>query len=309
MINKTAISLLLASVAMNISAAEHNIVCKSPLPVPAPQEEWSLFQDTVKRAPAVMGDVHREFYGEGLDNFGDLRLPQGEGPFPVVIVVHGGRWSADVGLDYMAPVADMLTKAGFATWNIEYSRVGSYGEWPNSFKSVAGAADHLRELAKKYPLDLRRTVTLGHSSGGHYALWLAGRNLLKADSELYVKNPLSISGVLVLDGVVDLAWHAQLPRGKDIQPKVLGHVQGKELQARLQEVSPTQMPIIKVPQVFITNQSDRFPSVLDYVKRATAAGANSKYDALCSSNHFVPVDTSNDEVTKKIIEYTTELAQ
>jgi acetyl esterase/lipase len=306
--SKIAVSVLLASVAFGVQAAENNIVCEKTLPLSAPQDEWSLFQETVKRAPAVMGDVHRAYYGKGLDNFGDLRLPKGKGPFPVVVVVHGGRWSADVSLDYMAPVADLLTKAGFATWNIEYSRVGSYGEWPNSFKTVASAADKLQELAKTYPLDLKKTVTIGHSSGGHYALWLAGRSLLKPESELYAANPLKISGVVVLDGVVDLAWYATLPRG-DVQAKVLGNIQGEALQKRLQEVSPAQMPLVKVPQVFITNQSDRFPSVRDYVKRATAAGVQSRYDALCDSNHFAPVNTANAEMAEKLVKYVSELSR
>lgn len=303
MINKIAISLLLASVAFGANATGKNIVCDNPLPMPAPEEEWSLYQDLVKRAPATMSNVHREFYGNGLDNFGDLRLPQGEGPFPVVVVVHGGRWSADVSLDYMAPLAEKLTEAGFATWTFEYSRVGSYGEWPNSFKAVAGATDHLRELAKRYPLNLDEVVTVGHSSGGHYAFWLAGRDLLEPTSELHVENPLPVSGVVVLDGVIDLAWHAQLPRGKNIQPKVYGDVHGEELKKRLEQVSPTQMPLIEVPQVFITNQSDRFPSVRDYVERAASAGVDSKYDELCASNHFVPVDSSNNEIIDKITQY------
>ena len=305
---KIAVSLLLASVAFGVQAVENNVACEKPLPLSAPQDEWSLFQETVKRAPAVMGDVHREYYGKGLDNFGDLRLPKGKGPFPVVVVVHGGRWSADVSLDYMAPVADLLTKAGFATWNIEYSRVGSYGEWPNSFKTVASAADKLQELAKTYPLDLKKTVTIGHSSGGHYALWLAGRRLLKPESELYAANPLKISGVVVLDGVVDLAWYSTLPRG-DVQAKVLGNIQGEALQKRLQEVSPAQMPLVKVPQIFITNQSDRFPSVRDYVKRATTAGVQSRYDALCDSNHFAPVNTANAEMAEKLVKYVSELSR
>lgn len=303
MIKKIVLALTLASIGFSANGAEKNVICKTPLPVPDPKEEWSLYQDIVKRAPAAMQGVHREFYDQGLDNFGDLRLPEGKGPFPVVIVVHGGRWSADVSLDYMAPLAETLTKAGFATWNVEYSRVGSYGEYPNSFKRIAGAADYLRVLAKKYPLDLNKTVTIGHSSGGHYAFWLAGRDVINPKSELHVDNPLPIKGVVVLDGVIDLAWYAQIPRGKDIQPKVVGDVQGEQLQERLRAVSPAQMPLIKVPQVFITNQSDRFASVRDYAARASAAGVDSRYDTLCSSNHFVPVDTSNNEVVEKITGY------
>lgn len=303
MINKIAISLLATSIAVSAHAAEKNIECERPLPMPSAGEEWSLFQDTMIRAPAAMSNVHREYYGGGLDNFGDLRLPEGEGPFPVVIVVHGGRWSANVSLDYIAPMAEMLTQAGVATWNVEYSRIGSGGDWPGSFQTLASATDHVRELAERYPLNTGKVVTIGHSSGGHYALWLAGRNTLKVDSDLYVENPLEIDGAVILDGVVDLDWHSQLPRGENIQPRVIGKLEGDQRESRLQETSPSQMPIIETPQVFISNQSDRDRPVRDYVARASSAGADVWYHELCDSNHFVPVDTHNDEVMGLVTDY------
>ena len=62
---------------------------------------------------------HRVAYGPESEHYGDLRLPTGEGPFPVVVVIHGGCWRAMHTLDYMGHVCADLTAAGVATWNIE----------------------------------------------------------------------------------------------------------------------------------------------------------------------------------------------
>ncbi len=62
---------------------------------------------------------------------------------------------------------------GWAVWNIEYRRIGDGGGWPETFADVAAAIDHLDGLHPA--LDLDRVELLGHSAGGHLALWAAGR--------------------------------------------------------------------------------------------------------------------------------------
>src|SRR5579875_2539599 len=126
--------------------------------------------------PAPTAD-ERIFYGDDDEvQFGDLRLPSGPGPHPVVMTIHGGFWRAAFDLQYMGLICNALRGAGIATWNVEYRRVGQPGGgWPGTFRDVARAADHLRALAPRYSLDLARVVALGHSAGGHLALWLAAR--------------------------------------------------------------------------------------------------------------------------------------
>ena len=104
-------------------------------------------------------------YGEEPLQFGQLRLPGGDGPFPVAIVVHGGCWLAEYPLTGTEAMSAALTDAGVATWNIEYRRIGDAGGgWPGTFEDVAAAADHLRELKERYPLDTSRVVATGRSS-------------------------------------------------------------------------------------------------------------------------------------------------
>ena len=272
-----------------------------------PEQEFELFYKLQMRAPAVMQNVTRLYYGKKLDQFGDLRLPDGTGPFPVAIVIHGGAWVAIANSDYMAPVADLLTKAGIATWNIEYSRIGTGGGWPGSFTSVGMAADYLRELAKTYPLDLTRVISVGHSSGGHYALWLAGRHKIRSSSDIYMSNPLAIRGVLSLDGTPDLAAFGNLPRGRKIIPQLMGDGSPAEIADHMKDASPLELLPLEAKQTFITEQSDRMSSMLGYIAKAQSKGDAAQYDVICPGNHFTTTDTENIEVREKIKTFALEL--
>jgi acetyl esterase/lipase len=139
-------------------------------------------------------------YGGDANQFGDLRLPKGAGPFPVVVVIHGGYWRARYGLVYMGHLCNGLTRAGFATWNIEYRRVGNEGGgWRGTFEDVVHAHQYIAEIASAHQLDLKRVIVLGHSAGGQLALWLASHDT-------------AVKRVISLAGVVDLqkAWELHL---------------------------------------------------------------------------------------------------
>jgi acetyl esterase/lipase len=99
---------------------------------------------------------------------GDLHAPDGRGPHPVVVAVHGGFWRKRWTRDLMVPIARDLSAHGLAVWNIEYRR--GDGAWRETLADVAAAYD---DLAKIDSLDPTRVVTLGHSAGGHLAGWLA----------------------------------------------------------------------------------------------------------------------------------------
>lgn len=124
-----------------------------------------------------------EAYGAHPEQVGDLAVPAGTPPaagWPVVVLVHGGFWRQAFARDLMAPLADDLAERGAASWNVEYRRVGGDGGWPTTFSDVAAAVDHLATLVDDgATLDLDRVVLVGHSAGGHLALWAAGRGLLE----------------------------------------------------------------------------------------------------------------------------------
>jgi acetyl esterase/lipase len=139
-------------------------------------------------------------YGPDPLQFGELSVPPGAGPHPIVVNVHGGVWLAEYDLAHTRAQAQALVRAGYAVWNIEYRRVGDGGGgWPGTFLDVAHAADFVRELgARRRALDLGRTVAMGHSAGGHLALWLAARPRVPRSSAIHSADPLPFRGVVAL---------------------------------------------------------------------------------------------------------------
>jgi acetyl esterase/lipase len=252
-------------------------------------------------------------YGSGRLQFGELRVPEGKGPHPVVILVHGGCWVNKLGnlderavaLDLLRPIAADLTANGFATWNIEYRRLGDAGGgWPGSFQDVAAAADHLRQIAPKNELDLGRVAAIGHSAGGHFALWLAARSKLSKTSDLYTKDPLRLKGVVDLDGPGDLRATIPLQQpvcGAPVITNLMGGTPEERAQ-RYREGSPVELLPLGVPQQIFAGRM--FAAMTpNYVEAAKRAGdtVNSAIDA--KAGHFVFIDPASStwaEVVKRI---------
>ena len=254
------------------------------------------------------GEVICSAYGLDANQFGELRLPVGAGPHPVVILIHGGFWRARFGLDLMDGLAEDLAARGIASWNIEYRRVGQPGGgWPGTLWDVAQAADHLAHLAARHRLDLTRLVALGHSAGGQLALWLAARRRLPAsalpDGSPAVAPavaPLTagasptcpVVGAISLAGVVDLAeaWRRNLGAGAVAELLSGGPA---EAPARYAVASPIALLPIGVPQVLIHGTADdRVPVDLSrtYVAAALAAGDEALLHELPGVDHFAVID-------------------
>ncbi|PZO75512.1 MAG: alpha/beta hydrolase [Sphingomonas hengshuiensis] len=172
----------------------------------------------------------RQFrYGADRLQVVDLWLPAGGNGDrrPTVLMVHGGCWQSSIAdrrlMDWAC--AD-LRDAGFAVWNIDYRGVDrSGGGYPGTFRDVARAADLLRIHADDQRLDLSRIVAVGHSAGGHLALWLAARPRLPAGSPLATPDPLPIAHVVSLGGLPDLAAVEASPDngcGTDVIARLVG---------------------------------------------------------------------------------------
>jgi acetyl esterase/lipase len=198
----------------------------------------------VAAMPSRAADA-RVTYGTAPEQFGELRLPSGAGPHPVVVLIHGGCWRAEYDIRHIAPLATALAADGWVVWAIEYRRVGSPGGgWPGTFQDIGAAIDHLRVLAKSHPLDLSRIVSAGHSAGGHLALWSAARGVLPKDSQIASADPLLPHGVVALAGITDLTTYAS-PNGcgSAVVPLLGGDAQ--TVGERYAQASP----VTTVPQV------------------------------------------------------------
>ena len=241
--------------------------------------------------------VHLAYGSEPLQ-FGELYLPGSDGPHPVVILIHGGYWRARYGLDLMTGLAQDLANRGIAAWNIEYRRVGDPGGgWPGTFLDVALAADYLCTVAPRYNLDLQRVIPIGHSAGGHLALWLAGRPHIAQNSPLAVTgDPLALAGAISLAGVVDLelAYILHLSNGAVIDLLGGGF---EEVQDRYMAASPAALLPPGIPQVLIHGTEDDSVPLqmsLEYVTKAQAANDAVRLIELEGVDHFALIDPTSD---------------
>jgi acetyl esterase/lipase len=170
------------------------------------------YQDILGMPHAPPGQ--RIAYGADPLQFGELSLPKGKGPHPLVVMIHGGCWRADLpGLELQYPLTEGLVAHGWAVWNIEYRRIGHPGgAYPGTFQDVAQAIDAVRGFAKGKSLDLGHVVFMGHSAGGHLAAWAAARPRIAGTSPLAAKAPLLPNAVVTLAGINDLeAYHDKGP--------------------------------------------------------------------------------------------------
>ncbi|MCW2726291.1 MAG: hypothetical protein JWN35_3212 [Frankiales bacterium] len=100
-------------------------------------------------------------------------MPEATGLLPTVVLVHGGYWRPTYDRHLEDPVAADLVGRGYLCWNIDYSAADA--PWPATFDDVALAYDWLTRGAYADRVDPDRISVVGHSAGGHLALWLGGR--------------------------------------------------------------------------------------------------------------------------------------
>jgi acetyl esterase/lipase len=183
---------------------------------PVASVAYDVPYSTLADAPVAPAD-HRIAYGAGATRFGELRLPTSAtsaASVPVVVLIHGGCWRAEYDLRHVSQAAAALTREGYATWTIEYARVGdATGGWPGTFVDVALAVDHVRALAVRFAqLDTSRVVLAGHSAGGQLALWAAARRTgERLDGQPVAEAPLRVRGVVSLAGIADLRAYGAAP--------------------------------------------------------------------------------------------------
>ncbi|MEO6214332.1 MAG: alpha/beta hydrolase [Vicinamibacterales bacterium] len=264
----------------------------------------------VDRLPSKLPDA-RVAYGSDPLQFGELRLPKGTGPFAVAVVIHGGCWVSEfASLQNTAAMADALRDAGLATWNVEYRRLNNAGGgWPGTFADIAAGTDHVRELAKQYPLDLRRVATIGHSAGGHLALWAAARSRLSRTSALHRDNPLPLRAAIALGGpgsLRDFSRYASSICGSHVVEKLLGGT-SESVPERYAQASPVEMLPLGVPQLLIVGNSD---AIMPRASReAYAAAARNAGDTVeiveVPGGHFeiiAPTSAAWPAVQQKLLE-------
>jgi acetyl esterase/lipase len=232
-------------------------------------------------------------YGNSRQQYGELRVPAGPGPHPMAIIIHGGCFKAAYATaDYAAPIGDALKDQGIASWNIEYRRLGDPGGgWPGTYRDVGRAVDYLRTLAKPYNLDLARVVVVGHSAGGHLAMWAAGRSRVPKQSALYTANPLPIRGAVDLAGPLDLSAHIAEYEGlcrDSVITSLMGGTPATRPE-RYAQASPIKLLPYGLPQVLVLGTYEDFvpmPLMRAYADAARRAGDSVRVVHVRGAGHF-----------------------
>lgn len=224
-------------------------------------------------------------YGEDPSQWGELFLPEVAAPKGVVVVIHGGYWRSQYGAELGEPLAKDLAAHGMAAWNLEYRRAGNGGGWPNTFADVLCGIDKLGELAVEHGLGLDRVVALGHSAGGHLAVWAAGRGRLAglgapdADRQLTRRGnddgAVQLTGVVSQSGLLNLAAAERLNLSNGAVSNFLGG-SSEKYPKRHKYADPMSAVPLDVPVYAVHGTEDDTVPVSQsetYAGAAKAAGA------------------------------------
>lgn len=206
------------------------------------------------------GVAERISYGSHETQFIEYWRPEcGNATAPVVVLVHGGCWSDEYDIAHIRPMATVLANEGYAVWAPEYRRLGhEEGGWPGTFEDVARAIDLLADFDDPRLGD-RKVVFVGHSAGGHLALWASGRSRLRPGQALYKEKPFLPLGAIGLAAITDLLTHASEANG--CREEVLGIIGADEPERseRCAQASPVALGS-DVPVTLLHGDSDSLVS-------------------------------------------------
>ena len=262
---------------------------------------------------------HKIAYGKDASQYGELWLPPAgtKVPRPVVVLIHGGCWLADLpGPELVAFLADDLRKHGVAVWSLTYRRVGhTGGGYPGTFNDVADGVAQLRTLAAKFNLDLTRVVATGHSAGGHLALWVAAQKRIPPDSPLKHDQAVTFKAVVGIAAIPDLAHFARAGAhacGDNTVAQLVDTAArssaGGAANAPFRDTSPAEMLPLGVKQILLHGVFDGIvpPAIgLRYQTQAKAFGESVELITLENAGHFeliAPWTAAGKVVVAKILE-------
>ncbi|MFY1688833.1 alpha/beta hydrolase family protein [Plantactinospora sp. WMMB782] len=240
--------------------------------------------------PAPPPDV-RLRYGTDPEQVADLRLPGGPADTvevagaarPLVVVVHGGFWRAGYDRRHTGPLAADLAGRGYPVVQLEYRRTGQPGGgWPGTLDDVAaglaalpGLVDGVIPAGRMAP---GPPILLGHSAGGHLALWAAQHA------------PDRVRGVLALAPVLDLAEAYRLDLDGGAVAALLGGGP-EEFPDRYAAADPTRSAPPPVRTSILHGTLDRQVPVAASRRYAAAApGTALRFVELPGCEHFGVID-------------------
>lgn len=256
------------------------------LELAAPDHEpWS---DPRLQKDIVFGTFPRTDGAEG-DLLMDAWIPEGEGPFPAVIVAHGGGWEAGDKVTYLTPILEPLAQAGFAWFSIDYRLTPEYRH-TQQLDDLRRAIRYVRHHGASFRVDPDRLATLGESASGQMVSQLAVEGCPgQPDAEDPVdRESCDVTTVVSFYGVYDF-----LPMVRDASPRSLlvrlfDHDRlDDEGRALLRRYSPLHNVHPDMPPMLLVHGTDEmlWDQGVDFAARLEEAGVAHELHRLDGAPH------------------------
>ncbi len=197
-----------------------------------------------------------------------------------VALVHGGFWREEYDRAHVAPLAEALARDGFHVANLEYPRIGMPGGgWPGTGTSVVARLESVHEDTHLPD----RVVVVGHSAGGHLALWVASSNHVPW-----------LTGVVALAPAADLGEVDRLGLSNDAARALLGGPR-EDVPDAWADADPARQHLT-VPAVIVTGEFDDVVpgSVTESYVASRTAGEPLRTAVARRADHFDLIDPTTD---------------
>ena len=231
-----------------------------------------------------MGE-ERITYGDDPSQYVEISRPEGSSR-GTVVVIHGGFWKAAYDASLGRPLAESLRDEGWTAANVEYRRVGNGGGVPQTLDDIAAAIDALADIEG---IDTTHVITLGHSAGGHLAVWAAARGRFAAWRPAKVALTAAVSQA----GVLDLG----AGRADDLGGGAVAAFVGAGPGDAQDRADPRRQLPLDVPVRCVHGTADDVVPISqsrDYVDAAIAAGADATLTEVAGGDHFVVIDPASE---------------
>jgi alpha-L-fucosidase 2 len=208
----------------------------------------------------------------GRDLMMDAFIPEGQGPFPAVVIAHGGGWEAGDKVTYISPVLKTLARAGFAWFSIDY-RLTPYVRNPEQLDDLRSAIRYVRDNAARFHVNPNRIAILGESASGQ----------MVAQTPSEPCPACEVQAVVSFYGVYDFTPWANDADNRTALDRIFGRWNDDTLKrySPLFHVRPDQPPILLIQGT----KDDLYRGTLAYADRLKSAGARHELVVLDGAPH------------------------
>jgi acetyl esterase len=209
----------------------------------------------------------------GRDLLMDAYVPEGSGPFPAAIIVHGGGWEAGDKVTYVSPIFEPLARSRIAWFSIDY-RLTPYARVPDQLDDVRSAIRYVRQHAARFQVDPNRLALIGESASGHLVTQVASEPCPDCKTQ----------AVVSFYGVYNLT---QWSHGEEWQRQALTRLLGDWAPEAAARYSPLEHVTSSLPPMLLIQgtKDELYQGTVEYAARLKEAGAHSELVLLEGAPH------------------------